>query len=568
MPVNHASEIQLWYQPRTIKKRASKFNQFLFNHKADLLALVFILVFLISGIVTLDQYGLTWDEGYGNLFFGERYFNFWISFNKNLMNFEDPTQVISHPLNLFLSPERNYPWDFPPFADTLSSACMYLFAYGLNWLGPVDAFHLFKVIFAAIFLWVLYRFVSKRLGTQAALFTIFFLGTFPRFWGDMHFNPKDIPETILYGLTILAYWSWFEKPTYKKSIVTGIIFGATLATKFNAVFLPITVILGFCPIGFSIPKVKEIFHHIKENWLHYLSMILSAVVFFILCWPYLYVQNSPFRAILNYFQLNLASGSGHPTTWNWEIPFLVIGTMPETMLIFLLLGLIFMWVQRKKQQSLSGQVLLVWLLLPILRTMPPGMTNFDGIRHFLEFLPAAAIIAAYGASALLTILQEKWPKWNKVASSILLVCLVANLAEIYIRYNPFQYIYYNQIVGGFAGARNIFGNDNTSDYWATSYRRGITWLNDHAAQNSTVYVPLAGWTIDIAGPLWIRPDLHILPYTADAEKVLATKNLYIMFITREAFYNDVTSACENLTPIYQIKLEGLPLLEICLINSE
>jgi hypothetical protein len=35
---------------------------------------VFALLYLIVGIATLRFYGLTWDEGLGNVFFGERYF--------------------------------------------------------------------------------------------------------------------------------------------------------------------------------------------------------------------------------------------------------------------------------------------------------------------------------------------------------------------------------------------------------------------------------------------------------------------------------------------------------------
>ena len=38
------------------------------------MALILVLVFLVSGVLTLPQYGISWDEGLGNLFFGERYF--------------------------------------------------------------------------------------------------------------------------------------------------------------------------------------------------------------------------------------------------------------------------------------------------------------------------------------------------------------------------------------------------------------------------------------------------------------------------------------------------------------
>ena len=46
------------------------------------LALGFVLLFLLSGVLTLPNYGITWDEGLGNFFFGERYFRYFTSFDQ------------------------------------------------------------------------------------------------------------------------------------------------------------------------------------------------------------------------------------------------------------------------------------------------------------------------------------------------------------------------------------------------------------------------------------------------------------------------------------------------------
>jgi 4-amino-4-deoxy-L-arabinose transferase-like glycosyltransferase len=94
-------------------------------------------------------------------------------------------------------------------ADTLSAGTMYLFSYFLNWLNQIDGFHLFTVLLSGIFLWVLYRFTVRKLGKLAAWMAIIFLATFPRFWADMHFNPKDIPEAIFFGFVIISYLNWY-----------------------------------------------------------------------------------------------------------------------------------------------------------------------------------------------------------------------------------------------------------------------------------------------------------------------------------------------------------------------
>jgi len=43
-----------------------------FDRHTDWVIGLFVIVFGLSGVITLHNYGITWDEGLGNLFFGER----------------------------------------------------------------------------------------------------------------------------------------------------------------------------------------------------------------------------------------------------------------------------------------------------------------------------------------------------------------------------------------------------------------------------------------------------------------------------------------------------------------
>ncbi|MCE1254736.1 MAG: hypothetical protein LWX83_14445, partial [Anaerolineae bacterium] len=171
----------------------------------DRAALLVVLIFLVSGILTLPRYGLTWDEGLGNVFFGERYYFYLTTFQEKYLDVRTNLAATRDlPLDLFLSPYREHPYVYPPLADTVSAASMHLLSYNLKWMDPVDAFHLPKVLLSTLFLWVLYRFFARRAGRPAALLGLLFLSLSPRFWGEMHFNPKDIPETVFFGLTVMA----------------------------------------------------------------------------------------------------------------------------------------------------------------------------------------------------------------------------------------------------------------------------------------------------------------------------------------------------------------------------
>ena len=121
-------------------------------------ALSYIVIYLILGIATLSDYGLTFDEGLGNLFFGERYLRFFITHDRSYLGLNNGGLAIhKRPLNLFLSPYHQRPHEFPPVADTLSAGTMEAFAYHLHWMDPIDAFHLMKVLLSGLLLWAIYR---------------------------------------------------------------------------------------------------------------------------------------------------------------------------------------------------------------------------------------------------------------------------------------------------------------------------------------------------------------------------------------------------------------------------
>jgi hypothetical protein len=528
----------------------------------DGLALVFILAFFLSGVLTLPRYGLTWDEGLGNVFFGERYVLYLTSFQEKFLDFHNNLYATSDlPLDLFVSPYHEQPFVYPPLADTVSAASMYLLSYNLHWMDPVDAFHLPKVVLSAIFLGVFYRFFARRAGRPVAFMGLLFLGTFPRFWGDMHFNPKDVPETIFFGLTVMSYVVWYEKPQWSKALLTGVLFAAALAVKMNAVFIPFVCVLGVWQWDLRHPR-SWLAHllHLRDHFVHYLLMGASTLLAYYLSWPYIY--KAPLWA-LTYFKL-MASQEGRLGGVNWNgQPFLqVLTTMPEVMLVCFLLGLGLVCVQIWKKPAPVWRLALVWALLPVVRISLPGMVNFDGIRHFLEFLPGAAALAGMGAVQLALWLGKKQPRLQLAAGMLVVVLLAGNVADILVRYFPYEYVYYNRFVGGLQGARQVFGKDESTDYWAVSYREGLDWINRHAGPGASLNVPLAGYLVDETHRIWLRPDIQLLPEKTDLTQ-MAAKEVYVMFILRPVFYHSIsTDLIQNQQPVYQVRVDGVAVMAI------
>ncbi|MCD4674009.1 MAG: glycosyltransferase family 39 protein [Anaerolineaceae bacterium] len=540
------------------------------ERNSHILALLVVLLFTLSGILTLDDYGLAWDEGLGNIFLGERYYYYFQTFQQKYLDFKTELSINRNlPLNTFLAPMHAFPHEFPPVMDTLSAASMHLLSYRLGWLPPISAFHLPTVLLSGGFLWLLYRFAVRRLGKLAGFLTILFLATFPRFWGDMHFNVKDVPEAILFAAVIIAYLRWYEKPNLGRAIGTGALFGLALGVKANAVFLPFVLILAVWPLGWKAAHWKVIFQHLRVSLLHYLAMALSGGLLYFLSWPYLYAD--PLR-VKKYFDYILSQGGRTALTgFNTQPLLMTLFTTPEWMLLFLLVGLFFAGRAAWKSRSASptaGRVpihrlLIVWFAFPILRTSLPSMVNFDGIRHFLEFLPAAALLAGFGAASLVQTLARQRPARQFALSALVVAGLVINTLTITAAYHPYEYLYFNCLTGGFSGAYARFGDQEASDYWGVSYPHGMQWLSENAPEEAAIYIPVAEWLVQMQSPLWLRPDIQFLPKGMEQLLEQPGRESYVMFITRSGFYNEIAWTCtETLQPVYQIELDGVPIQQI------
>ena len=126
---------------------------------------------------------------------------------------------------------------------------------------------------------------------------ILFLASFPRFWGDMHFNPKDVPVTIFIGFVIMGYLSWYENPNLKKALLVGILFGSALGIKANAAFTPLICLIGIWPWSIKNKFWQTNFEHLKKYFPHYLIMGFGTIVTYFLSWPFLY--ENPARVLLH-----------------------------------------------------------------------------------------------------------------------------------------------------------------------------------------------------------------------------------------------------------------------------
>ena len=269
-------------------------------------------------------------------------------------------------------------------------------------------------------------------------------------------------------------------------------------------------------------------------------MGVTALCVYFISWPYLYAE--PMRVLDHVRYIATQGGRTGSTGWNWSPLLQVITTMPEVMLVFLLAGLLIIIRKLMQKDQPVLRLWLAWMIVPIIRISLPGMINFGGIRHFLEFIPAAALIAGYGASSLV----DNLSKGMQVRKILLAFCaallIFANITWITIRFHPYQYIYYNSLVGGLPGAAERFGIAEATDYWAVSYRQGLDWLNNHTIGKIKLYVPIADWLVRIPQKPWLRPGIEIIDKTEAGGMLEQQQPFYVMILNNPIFYDEIAES--------------------------
>jgi hypothetical protein len=88
---------------------------------------------------------------------------------------------------------------------------------------------------------------------------------------------------------------------------------------------------------------------------------------------------------------------------------------------------------------------------------------FTGLRHFLFVIPALAVLAGIGLDAAITALATRGRLVASGGLAVMTACFLWNAVTL-VRLHPYEYLFYNGMVGGLAGASRHYD----LDYWFNS----------------------------------------------------------------------------------------------------
>ena len=130
--------------------------------------------------------------------------------------------------------------------------------------------------------------------------------------------------------------------------------------------------------------------------------------------------------------------------------------------------------------------------LPVLVTLVTRPAMYNGIRHFVFVMPPLAVAGGLAGGWIAA-------RLGRIALGFLAVCFAAGVAFPVVgmtRLHPYEYVFYNHIIGGVRGAQTRF----MLDYWGLAFKQAGRQLRETLdARGET---PPAGrkWKVAVCGP--------------------------------------------------------------------
>jgi hypothetical protein len=243
---------------------------------------------------------------------------------------------------------------------------------------------------------------------------------------------------------------------------------------------------------------------------YWASVILAAYM----AWPHLWrvplhtflevaetMAHFPWTTAFLFRGTLIASGD---LPWNYGPTQLALQLTLPALALGLLGGGLALVGSRSAAWRLEIVLLWTWLVGPFVAAIVLDTPVYDNARQLLFALPPLFVMAAVTLEWIFA--HVRLPA---VRLAVTAIALLPGVTAI-VRLHPYEYIYYNELTGGVAGAYRRY----ELDYWMTSYREAMTALARVGPEGATVGV-VGPW--ELAAP-YARPDMVVLWRAEDTQR--------------------------------------------------
>ena len=454
--------------------------------------------------------GINGDEKY-QVFISNHILDFYTSFGKNrnvLLSKEETDAIVQKEgkeklkeMGLVAPPYvqglRYYGAGFEFFSALLGQ----MFGYKTDeYLGFHDIRHVLLGMIGVFILLFTGLLAKDLFGWRAGVIALILLFVSPRFIGHTIMNPKDIPFTLGYIMSLyflIRFLKEIPSPSIKS--MAGLIGGIAIAIniRIGGVLLIIYLIM-FCMLFWIYLKYYQ-----KEKRLNNpqslkeffgKTAIVAGLGYFLglVFWPFGLINpiKNPYDTLVLFsnYPANIRQLFEGVQIFSVDLPwyylpkYLLISN-PIVALLGALLFCVFLYYIIKKENVKWTllSVVLFMAIFPVIYIIYKQSVVYSGWRHILFVYPPLVVLAAIGWEALIRMVK---PQAGKIAVGVVIgaMCLVP--LSWMLANHPYQYIYFNELVGGSKKAYK----DYVTDYWQISIKEASEWIVKNTDPNKKIIV--------------------------------------------------------------------------------
>jgi hypothetical protein len=430
----------------------------------DIATFVLLAALVVVVLLTYGQYAISNDEGVQH-HYGELIIAYYASGLRDLSLFSF--------LNLYL---------YGGMFDIL--------AVSLSHVVPVDPYDLRHILCGLIGVGgIAATAATARLiaGPRAGLIAAISLTSCGVWYGAMFNHTKDIPfaaAMMAATLFLIRIAQRLPSPRAGDIAAFGLLAGAALGERAFGLLLAIYVgfaIVLYLPWRASGTRLR--FAVTSLLWI--LPALALAYVIMILAWPWAALAPlNPIRGLVTFSEFNysirtLLAGKIYtmadvprlyvPIYIAIRVPLLMLSAAVLTMMSAQVLA-------RGSSPRLYRGITLVSLtvIIPLACQVVWRGPAFTGMRHFMFVIPPLAVLAGIGLDRALAALRTRGRLAASGGFAVITACFVWDAVTL-VRLHPYEYLFYNSLVGGLQGASRNYD----LDYWFASMPETISQLEAH-----------------------------------------------------------------------------------------
>jgi len=358
-----------------------------------------------------------------------------------------------------------------------------IIAVGLEKIIPLDTYavrHLLSALVGVggiVAVWATARAIA---GSRAGLLAAAAIALCGIWYGAMFNHTKDIPfASAMMGATyfLLLIGRELPRPRWRLVLAFGLLCGCALGIRVLGLFLvgyTALVVIAYALISQG-GSWRNVMAFTGRSALVLMPGFLIAYAIMVAAWPWAGLAPlNPLRALFDFDDFNYPIRTllwGHIYTMadvpRWYEPTYVAIKLTLPLLVGASLALIVfgkaLWrgrAETDKQWRKDVALVALAALFPLIGDVLVRGPAFSGMRHVLFTLPPIAVLAGLGLNCAFHRLETVGRFATAAGLALLLAGFGWDASSLY-RLHPDEYLFFNPLVGGLAGASRRYD----TDYW-------------------------------------------------------------------------------------------------------